>query len=111
MANPMMQMLGQSVGKRMPNNPLAMIAEFRKFAQGMTPEKAGAEIEKLLTSGRMTKEQFEEYKKILNLHDDLSIDCIIEHYKIELANWSISNFISECDLKSMIDAFKFFLWD
>lgn len=39
MANPMMQMLGQSVGKRMPNNPLAMIAEFRKFAQGMTPEK------------------------------------------------------------------------
>ena len=56
----------------------------------------------------ITKEQFEEYKKILNLHDDLSIDCIIEHYKIELANWSISNFISECDLKSMIDAFKFF---
>lgn len=39
MANPMMQMLGQSVGKRMPNNPIAMIAEFRKFAQGMTPEK------------------------------------------------------------------------
>ena len=27
MANPMMQMLGQSVGKRMPNNPIAMIAE------------------------------------------------------------------------------------
>ena len=40
MANPMMQMLGQSVGKRMPNNPIAMIAEFRKFAQGMTPEKS-----------------------------------------------------------------------
>ena len=40
-----------------------MIAEFRKFAQGMTPEKAGAEIEKLLTSGRMTKEQFEELKE------------------------------------------------
>ena len=56
----------------------------------------------------ITKEQFEEYKKILNLHDDLSIDCILEHYKIELVNWSISNFISECDLKSMIDAFKFF---
>lgn len=63
MANPMMQMLGQSVGKRMPNNPIAMIAEFRKFAQGMTPEKAGAEIEKLLTSGRMAKEQFEELKE------------------------------------------------
>lgn len=44
MANPMMQMLGQSVGKRMPNNPIAMIAEFRKFAQGMTPEKPSSKF-------------------------------------------------------------------
>ena len=56
MANPIMQMLGQSAARRMPNNPLALMAEFRKFAQDMTPEKAGSEIERLLTSGQMTKE-------------------------------------------------------
>ena len=60
MPNPMMQMLQGS--SRRPNNPLAMIGEFRKFAQIVTPEKAEAEIAKLLSSGQMTKEQFEELK-------------------------------------------------
>lgn len=60
MPNPMMQMLQGS--SRRPNNPLAMISEFRKFAQNVTPEKAEAEIAKLLSSGKMTKEQFEELK-------------------------------------------------
>lgn len=63
MANPMMQMLGQSVGKRMPNNPLALMAEFRKFAQDMTPEKAQKEVERLLTSGQMSKETFADLQK------------------------------------------------
>ena len=62
MPNPMMQMLQGS--SRRPNNPLAMIGEFRKFAQNVTPEKAEAEIAKLLSSGQMTKEQFEELKSI-----------------------------------------------
>ncbi len=56
MANPMMQML--SGGRSRPNNPLAMVAEFRKFAAGMTPQKAEAEINRLLSSGQMSKEQF-----------------------------------------------------
>ena len=60
MANPMMQMLGQSAGKRMPNNPIAMIAEFRKFAQGMTPEKAQQQVQQLLSSGQMTQEQIQK---------------------------------------------------
>ncbi len=55
MANPMMQMLS---GSAKPNNPLAMVAEFRKFAAGMTPQKAEAEINRLLSSGQMSKEQF-----------------------------------------------------
>lgn len=38
MANPMMQML-MGNGSRKPNNPLAMVAEFRKFAANMTPQK------------------------------------------------------------------------
>lgn len=62
MANPMMQMLMGS-GSRKPNNPLAMVAEFRKFAANMTPQKAQQEIERLLTSGQMSKEQFSDLQK------------------------------------------------
>lgn len=54
MANPMMQML---MGGKRPNNPLAMIAEFKRFAAGMTPQKAQEQIEQLLASGQMSKEQ------------------------------------------------------
>ena len=60
MANPMMQMLR---GRARPNNPLAMVAEFRKFAAGMTPQKAEAEINRLLSSGQMSKEQFADLQK------------------------------------------------
>lgn len=62
MANPMMQMLMGS-GSRKPNNPIAMVAEFRKFAAGMTPQKAQQEIGRLLTSGQMSKEQFADLQK------------------------------------------------
>lgn len=54
MANPMMQML---MGGKRPNNPLAMLAEFKRFAAGMTPQKAQEQIEQLLASGQMSKEQ------------------------------------------------------
>lgn len=60
MANPMMQMLS---GSRNPlSNPLALVSQFRKFAASMTPEKAEEEVMRLLNSGQMTKEQFEELK-------------------------------------------------
>ncbi len=62
MANPMMQMLGQSTARRMPNNPLALMAEFRKFAQNTTPEKAQKEVEQLLAFGKMSQAQFEDLK-------------------------------------------------
>lgn len=61
MPNPMMQAL-LGGGKNRPNNPLALLREFRKFAQNVSPEKAEEEIGRLLSSGRMTKEQFEELK-------------------------------------------------
>lgn len=60
MANPMMQVL--SGGRSRLNNPLALVSQFRKFAANMTPEKAEEEVMKLLSSGQMTKEQFEELK-------------------------------------------------
>lgn len=56
----MMQMLS---GRAKTNNPLAMVAEFRKFAAGMTPQKAEAEINRLLSSGQMSKEQFANLKE------------------------------------------------
>lgn len=61
MANPMMQML--SGGRSRPSNPLAMVAEFRKFAAGMTPQKAEAEINRLLSTGQMSKDQFASLQK------------------------------------------------
>lgn len=62
MANPMMQML-MGNGSRKQNNLLAMVAEFRKFASNMTPQKAQREIDRLLTSGQMSKEQFADLQK------------------------------------------------
>ena len=42
---------------------MQMVSEFRKFAANMTPEKAEQEINQLLSSGKMSKQQFEELKQ------------------------------------------------
>lgn len=57
--NPMMQMLNRPSG---PSNPLAMIAEFKRFAAGMTPEKAEQEINRLLQTGQMSQQQLAALK-------------------------------------------------
>lgn len=46
-----------------PRNPMQMVSEFRKFAANMTPERAEQEINQLLASGKMSKQQFEELKQ------------------------------------------------
>lgn len=56
--NPMMQMLRPSG----PSNPLAMIAELKRFAAGMTPEKAEQEINRLLQTGQMSPQQLAALK-------------------------------------------------
>lgn len=61
MPNPMMQMLQKS--SRRPNNPLAMLEEFRKFAQGVTPQQAQQEVERLLQSGQMSQAQFQQLQE------------------------------------------------
>ena len=55
--NPLMDVLSP----RQPggNNPLAMLAEFRKFAQTMTPQKAQQQIQQMLSSGQMSQQQFQ----------------------------------------------------
>ncbi len=63
MTNPMSQFLRKNQQqKQQANNPLAMISEFRKFAAGMTPEGAKQQVEQLLSSGKMTQEQFRQLK-------------------------------------------------
>ena len=39
--------------------PFQMMQEFQKFASGMTPEKARQQVEQLLTSGKMSRQQFD----------------------------------------------------
>lgn len=63
MANPMMEMLSRSASPRPSNNPLAMIAEFRKFAAGMTPQKAQQQIREMLADGRMSQDQFQQLQR------------------------------------------------
>lgn len=63
MANPMMEMLSRSASPRPSNNPLAMIAEFRKFAVGMTPQRAQQQIREMLADGRMSQDQFQQLQR------------------------------------------------
>lgn len=63
MANPMMEMLSRSASPRPSNNPLAMIAEFRKFAAGMTPQRAQQQIREMLADGRMSQDQFQQLQR------------------------------------------------
>ena len=63
MANPMMEMLSRSASPRPSNNPLAMIAEFRKFAAGMTPQKAQQQIQEMLSDGRISQDQFQQLQR------------------------------------------------
>lgn len=44
-------------------NPFQMLQEFRKFARGMTPEKARQQVEQLLSSGKMSRQQFQQLQQ------------------------------------------------
>ena len=59
----MMEMLSRSASPRQSNNPLAMVAEFRKFAAGMTPQKAQQQIQEMLADGRMSQDQFQQLQR------------------------------------------------
>ena len=47
----------------MPNNPIAMMAEFWKFAANMTPQRAQQQVEKLLEDGTMSQDQFQQLQQ------------------------------------------------
>lgn len=58
--NPLMGILSPQTR---PNNPLAMLAEFRKFAARMTPQQAKQQVEQLLKSGKMSQQQFQQLQE------------------------------------------------
>lgn len=41
----------------------AFAAEFRKFAAGITPQKAEEQVRQMLADGRMTQQQFDALKQ------------------------------------------------
>ena len=45
------------------NNPCSMVSEFKKFASGMTPEKAQQELQSLLNTGKISESQLNQYKQ------------------------------------------------
>ena len=58
--------LFQSQPQRQPQggqNPFQMLQEFQKFASGMTPEKARQQVEQLLSSGKMSRQQFQQLQQ------------------------------------------------
>lgn len=61
MPNPMIQMLQQNAKSL--NNPLTMLMEFRKFAAGMTPQRAKEQVEQMLQSGKMNPQQFQQLQQ------------------------------------------------
>ena len=44
-------------------NPFQILQEFQKFASGMTPEKARQQVEQLLASGQMSRQQFQQLQQ------------------------------------------------
>lgn len=60
--NPLMDILSPQQPQQ-GRNPMAMISEFRRFAQGMTPAGAKQQVEQLLASGKMSQQQFQQLQK------------------------------------------------
>ena len=48
------------------NDPLSMMAEFKRFAEGMTPERAKSKIDEMLKSGQITQAQLDEATRQAN---------------------------------------------
>lgn len=60
--NPILQMLGQSQRPQM-NNPMQMMQQFAQFKNQMRGKDPQAMVMELLSSGKMTKQQFEQLKQ------------------------------------------------
>lgn len=57
MTNPILQAMRTS---GLPNNPMAMMQQFKQQMQGKDPQKM---VEQMLASGQMSQQQFEQLKQ------------------------------------------------
>lgn len=65
----MLQMLNRNTPASQPamsNNPIQIMQQFQKFASGMTPQNAKAQVEQLLQSGQMSQTQFQQLSQMAN---------------------------------------------
>lgn len=60
-SNPLMDVFRPRTSRG--NNPMELLAEFRRFAQGMTPQQAQQQVQQLLQSGRMSQQQYQELQR------------------------------------------------
>lgn len=63
MENPILKMLSQTNGAAMPSNPLAMLGQFAEFKKQMQGKNPQAIVQGLLSSGKMSQQQFEQLKQ------------------------------------------------
>lgn len=64
MLNPMLQQLTSRQNSPMQaNNPMQMIQQFANFKQQMVGKDPKAIVQNLLTSGKMSNQQFEQLKQ------------------------------------------------
>lgn len=60
-SNPLMDVFRPRTSRG--NNPMELLAEFRQFARGMTPQQAQQQVQQLLQSGRMSQQQYQELQR------------------------------------------------
>lgn len=63
MGNPIMELMQGNNRQRQGNNPIAMLAEFKKFAAGITPAQAEQRVQQLLASGQMSQTQYQQLQE------------------------------------------------
>ena len=61
--NPILQMLEQSKSPAPNRNPMQMLQQFAQFKKQMQGKDPQAMVQELLSSGKMTPQQFEQLKK------------------------------------------------
>lgn len=61
--NDIFQPAQQAPQRQSQGSPMQMLAQFRDFAKGMTPEQAQQQVQQLLASGKMSQQQFQNLQQ------------------------------------------------
>lgn len=63
MPNPILQALQSKASPNQPNNPMDMLKQFSQFKRDMQGKNPQAMVDQLLKSGKMSPQQFEQFKQ------------------------------------------------